>query len=86
MESKALETAINEFLGGDPVTATCPQCRETILAAQVKNEVLVACPNACIGDQRKLRADPGGPTRLLWALAAAVILGLALIRTCYFGG
>jgi hypothetical protein len=77
---------MNEFLGGDDITAQCPQCNETLLAAQQWNQVLVACPNACIGDQKKLRSDPGGPMRLLWGGAAVIIIGLALLRGCVEGG
>lgn len=83
---EALDAALNQFLGGDEVTTTCPECGEVLLTAQQRNKVLVACPNACIGDERKLRSDPGGSTRLVWIAAALVILGLGLLRACYLGG
>ena len=84
-EAEVLTQARSEFLAGETVPTTCPRCDEVLLCAQIKSNVMVACPNACIADERTLRSDPGFHMRIAWGLGAGVILSLAVLRGCYLG-
>lgn len=82
----AVENAANDFLRGDDVVEPCPECGAILEVKVIRPDVLVRCPNGHIDAHRRLAADPGGLMRWGFFLAAALILGLGLVRKFYFEG
>lgn len=80
----AVENAANDFLRGDEVVEPCPECGAILEVQVFRPDVLVKCPNGHIDAHRRLAADPGGLMRWGFLLAAAIIIGLALLRRFYF--
>lgn len=80
----AVENAANDFLRGDEVMEKCPECGELLQVTVIRPDVLVRCPAGHIDAHRSLRSDPGGAMRWGFAIAAAIIVGLALLRRFYF--
>ena len=85
-KARAVEDAINDAVGGDEVTTACPECGAVLEVKVLRPDVLVRCPNGHLDAHRRLIADPGWAMRLGFLIAAAIILGLGLVRRFYFEG
>ena len=84
--AKAVEAAANEFLSGAEVTEPCPDCGAPLEVVVIRPDVLVRCPNGHVDAHRRIVSDPGWSMRLGFLVAAAIILGLGLVRRYYFEG
>lgn len=84
--SVAIERAANDFVRGDEVVEPCPDCGAILEVKVIRPDVLVRCPNGHIDAHRSLRSDPGGAMRWGFLIAAALIIGLGLLRRFYFAG
>jgi hypothetical protein len=82
----AIERAANDHVAGLEAVEPCPQCGAVLEVKVIRPDVLVRCPNGCIDAHRRLVSDPGWSMRLGFLLAAAIILGLGLVRRFYFEG
>jgi hypothetical protein len=85
-KSLAVERAANDSLRGDEVSEPCPECGAILEVKVFRPDVLVRCPNGHIDAHRSIQADPGGAMRWGFFLAAAIIIGLGLLRRFYFAG
>lgn len=82
----AIENAANDVLRGEESQEPCPECGAILEVKVIRPDVIVRCPNGHIDAHRRLAADPGWSMRLGFLLAAAIILGLGLVRRFYFEG
>ena len=83
-KSIAIERAANDFVRGDEVSEPCPECGTILEVKVIRPDVLVRCPNGHVDAHRSLRSDPGGAMRWGFFIAAAIIIGLGLLRRYYF--
>lgn len=84
--SIAVDRAANDVLRGDECEEACPECGAILEVKVIRPDILVRCPNGHVDAHRSMQADPGWAMRLGFGIAAALIIGLGLLRRFYFAG
>jgi len=82
----AVDRAANDVLRGDECEEPCPECGAILEVKVIRPDILVRCPNGHVDAHRSMQADPGWSMRLGFFIAAALIIGLGLLRRFYFAG